>query len=325
MTPTERRHRARRRLRGRAQGRGRSARRRAGGARRRPGRVRDRPATGAWSRLADPEYQRGPAARRPGHRPGPRRPLAAAGGRRPRVPPRDAAATGRRRCCSSPTGCSASPTSSRAGSPSASSSGRWPTETERTWQLLRRAAREAGDWITVDDLAHPYGTGIAAEPYRWAELEQLVYSPSRWERRLIGSTIATMTHGDRRTRPRSGARRRRPAPPRPAHGRRRAGRPEGARVGLSLAGRSVDMPRPRPPRSASEADLAVAHGRRPSSVGHPRHPRQARSGRRRRAARPPGRHPQARRRPIDLRRRPRPPPASAALPDPAIHPEPPLA
>lgn len=70
---------------------------------------------------------------------------------------------------------------------------------ERTWQLLRRGAREAGDWITVDDLAHPYGTGIAAEPYRWAELEQLVFSPSRWERRLVGSTIATMTHGNRRT------------------------------------------------------------------------------------------------------------------------------
>jgi len=72
-------------------------------------------------------------------------------------------------------------------------------DAERTWQLLRRAAREAGDWVTVDDLAHPYGIGIAAEPYRWAELEQLVYSPSRWERRLIGSTIATMTHGNRRT------------------------------------------------------------------------------------------------------------------------------
>jgi 3-methyladenine DNA glycosylase AlkD len=70
-------------------------------------------------------------------------------------------------------------------------------ETERTWQLLRRAAREAGDWITVDSLAHPYGKGIAAEPYRWAELELLVYSPSRWERRLVGSTIATMTHGHR--------------------------------------------------------------------------------------------------------------------------------
>ena len=72
-------------------------------------------------------------------------------------------------------------------------------EPERTWQLLRRAAREAGDWITVDDLAHPYGRGIAAEPYRWAELEQLVFSPSRWERRLVASTIATMTHGNRRS------------------------------------------------------------------------------------------------------------------------------
>ena len=72
-------------------------------------------------------------------------------------------------------------------------------ETERTWQLLRRAAREAADWITVDSLAHPYGNGIAQEPYRWAELEQLVYSPSRWERRLVGSTIATMTHGRRRS------------------------------------------------------------------------------------------------------------------------------
>jgi 3-methyladenine DNA glycosylase AlkD len=73
------------------------------------------------------------------------------------------------------------------------------TETERTWQLLRRGAREADDWITVDSLAHPYGRGIAQEPYRWAELEQLAYSPSRWERRLVGSTIATMTHGGRRT------------------------------------------------------------------------------------------------------------------------------
>ena len=73
-----------------------------------------------------------------------------------------------------------------------------PVDTERTWQLLRRAAREAGDWITVDSLAHPYGKGIAAEPYRWAELELLVYSPSRWERRLVGSTIATMTHVDRK-------------------------------------------------------------------------------------------------------------------------------
>jgi 3-methyladenine DNA glycosylase AlkD len=67
-----------------------------------------------------------------------------------------------------------------------------PAEPERTWQLLRRAARSADDWITVDNLAHPFGKGILAEPYRWAELEQLTVSPSAWERRLVGSTIATM-------------------------------------------------------------------------------------------------------------------------------------
>jgi 3-methyladenine DNA glycosylase AlkD len=71
-------------------------------------------------------------------------------------------------------------------------------EPERTWQLIRRAARVAGDWITVDSLAHPAGRGILNEPYRWAELEQLVYSPSRWERRLVGSTVATIPFVDRR-------------------------------------------------------------------------------------------------------------------------------
>lgn len=72
------------------------------------------------------------------------------------------------------------------------------SEPERTWQLLRRSGREAGDWITVDTLAHPMARGILREPYRWAELEQLVISPSRWERRLVGSTIATMPFVDRR-------------------------------------------------------------------------------------------------------------------------------
>jgi len=71
-------------------------------------------------------------------------------------------------------------------------------EPERTWQLLRRAAAEADDWITVDTLAHPYGRGILAEPYRWAEVEQLTVSPSRWERRLVGSTIATIPFVNRR-------------------------------------------------------------------------------------------------------------------------------
>jgi 3-methyladenine DNA glycosylase AlkD len=71
-------------------------------------------------------------------------------------------------------------------------------EPERTWQRLRAEAAGAGDWITIDSLAQVAGHGILAEPYRWAELEQLVYSPSRWERRLVGSTIATIPHVDRR-------------------------------------------------------------------------------------------------------------------------------
>jgi 3-methyladenine DNA glycosylase AlkD len=65
-------------------------------------------------------------------------------------------------------------------------------EPEQTWQLLRAEARRATEWITVDSLARAAGRGIIAEPYRWAELEQLVYSPSRWERRLAASTIATL-------------------------------------------------------------------------------------------------------------------------------------
>jgi 3-methyladenine DNA glycosylase AlkD len=68
---------------------------------------------------------------------------------------------------------------------------------EVAWQLVRAEARRAGDWISVDSLAHVAGRGILAEPYRWAELEQLVYSPSRWERRLVGSTIATIPFIDR--------------------------------------------------------------------------------------------------------------------------------
>ncbi len=68
---------------------------------------------------------------------------------------------------------------------------------ERAWQLVRGEAGAASDWITVDSLAHVAGRGILAEPYRWAELEQLVYSPSRWERRLVGSTIATIPFVDR--------------------------------------------------------------------------------------------------------------------------------
>jgi 3-methyladenine DNA glycosylase AlkD len=67
---------------------------------------------------------------------------------------------------------------------------------ERAWQVIRRIGRDADDWITVDTLAGVTAAGILHEPYRWAELEQLVYSRSRWERRLVGSTIATIPHGD---------------------------------------------------------------------------------------------------------------------------------
>jgi 3-methyladenine DNA glycosylase AlkD len=70
-------------------------------------------------------------------------------------------------------------------------------EPERTWQLLRSTGRTAGDWITVDRLAHVAAAGVLAESFRWAELEQLVYSPSRWERRLAGSTVAVLPFADR--------------------------------------------------------------------------------------------------------------------------------
>ena len=173
------------------------------------------------------------------------------------------------------------------------------TETERTWQLLRRAAREAGDWITVDSLAHPYAKGIAAEPYRWAELEQLVYSPSRWERRLVGSTIATMTHVDRR----------------------RGRDPDVAVHALPLLGQLIGDAEPDVQKALSWAyrsltvvDAAATDsgtsgrdgssrpdGRRPPRVGHPRHAVQARPGHRGRAPRPARRDPQARRRAVDVR------------------------
>ena len=72
-----------------------------------------------------------------------------------------------------------------------------PDDPERAWQVLRRLAAEADDWISVDTLAATIAPGILREPFRWAELEQLVYSPSRWERRLVGSTVATIPFVDR--------------------------------------------------------------------------------------------------------------------------------
>lgn len=67
-----------------------------------------------------------------------------------------------------------------------------PDDPERTWQLVRRLSRRATEWISVDSLASVVAEGILREQYRWAEIEQLVYAASPWERRLVGSTIATM-------------------------------------------------------------------------------------------------------------------------------------
>ena len=67
-------------------------------------------------------------------------------------------------------------------------------DTERTWKLMRRAARDAGDWVSVDTLAHAYALGLLLESKRWSDVQQLVHSPSRWERRLVGATVATLPH-----------------------------------------------------------------------------------------------------------------------------------
>jgi 3-methyladenine DNA glycosylase AlkD len=69
-----------------------------------------------------------------------------------------------------------------------------PEEPERSWQLLRRMAHAANDWITVDSLAEVYAQGVLAEPFRWAELEQLVYAERAMERRLVGATLARLPH-----------------------------------------------------------------------------------------------------------------------------------
>lgn len=69
-----------------------------------------------------------------------------------------------------------------------------PNDPERTWQLIRRLGRRANEWISVDSLAELVAQGILLESFRWAELEQLVYSASRWERRLVGSTIARLPY-----------------------------------------------------------------------------------------------------------------------------------
>jgi hypothetical protein len=67
-----------------------------------------------------------------------------------------------------------------------------PSFPEPSWQLMRRLTREASDWIRIDSLAPLYARGILAEYVRWAEIEQLVFSRSVWERRMVGAVIATI-------------------------------------------------------------------------------------------------------------------------------------
>jgi hypothetical protein len=65
---------------------------------------------------------------------------------------------------------------------------------EQSWQLMRRLAGRAEDWVDTDSLAGLWARGVLAEPFRWAELEQLVYSAHQYERRLVGATLASLPH-----------------------------------------------------------------------------------------------------------------------------------
>lgn len=65
---------------------------------------------------------------------------------------------------------------------------------ERSWQQLRRLGNRAGDWTEVDGMAPLWARGVLAEPFRWAELEQLVYAERTMERRIVGATLACMPH-----------------------------------------------------------------------------------------------------------------------------------
>lgn len=65
---------------------------------------------------------------------------------------------------------------------------------EQAWQLMRQMGRRAGDWVEVDALADVWARGALAEEFRWAELEQLMYSQHLYERRLMAATLATIPH-----------------------------------------------------------------------------------------------------------------------------------
>ena len=69
-----------------------------------------------------------------------------------------------------------------------------PEDPELAWQVMRRLGRAAADWIATDSLADLWARGVLAEHFRWAELEQLLYSRHTYERRLVPATLATIPH-----------------------------------------------------------------------------------------------------------------------------------
>ena len=69
-----------------------------------------------------------------------------------------------------------------------------PEDPEMSWQIMRRLGRAAEDWIATDSLADLWARGILAEEFRWAELEQLLYSQQVYERRMVPATLATLPH-----------------------------------------------------------------------------------------------------------------------------------
>jgi 3-methyladenine DNA glycosylase AlkD len=69
-----------------------------------------------------------------------------------------------------------------------------PQDPEMTWQVMRRLGRSAEDWIATDSLADLWARGVLAEDFRWAELEQLLYSQHTYERRLVAATLAALPH-----------------------------------------------------------------------------------------------------------------------------------
>ena len=151
-----------------------------------------------FRRARRPEYLAGPARSRRGSG----RPMASAGRSWPRSRAGSETATRRERatgCSTSPTACSAEPELEPHWFAFGILERTLPADPERDLAAAPPRRARGG---RLDHGRHPRPSrsarGILREPYRWAELEQLVFSPSRWERRLVGSTIATIPFVDRR-------------------------------------------------------------------------------------------------------------------------------